>query len=253
MPTLTGRITHLPPDGVDPRINLQPEKVRVETDYTEINFDGTGNEVRTITSLTTGVPFWGDAPASWDFVWFDKVRLPGICRITGNVKRRVDPKAISGKKGKKVTVLGDDAAEVSIKLLLWTQKHLSTFTQLVNALKFKLQHAKGTAGTAIGDYPVVNVFHPSLNMYRINMLHVLEYTILQPEGDDGKYSVSIKCLQASLKEPKSSDAAVVSPTASGTIVSRGPGAIPEKLNATQAPKPSAVNFSSAQNYSRNPP
>lgn len=227
-----------------------------EVDYTNIRFDGNdADSDGSYSSDKTGVPFWGALPSAWDFVYFGQFKLPGICRVSGDIKRRSDPKAISGKKGKTHTFLGDDAAEFEIKIRMWTAEHLQTYVALVKAWKPSLEKIKGTTGNKIADYPVFDIFHPALNVYEIHQCHLLAFGILEPEGDDGFYSSKIKCVQYTPNEIRDKSG-TGTPGQSGTILSRGAGAIAEKVDEqskkSSTPKPSEVNFSANVNYSQAP-
>lgn len=205
-------------------------------DLTRTVVDGRFRLTSSISTVAGEIPFWGDAPLAWDTVVIGRTLLPGIARITGAVKRRVDRKKAVGKHGHTVTYLGDDAAEFSIALMLWTSDHLQKFHDLVTFLKsLKPEKAAGINADQKISARVANVYHPALSIYGITLAHVLEYGMPEPDGDDGKYRVVLKCLEyipvrdSGVSTPKTTTGDV------GTL--KKAGILNPKPSANNAPDP----------------
>lgn len=80
-------------------------------------------------------PFWGDSPQTWDTIYFDNQRMPGIVKVKGHVGRRCDKKKSPGLNGTTVTFLGEDPAEFSVSFILWTDEHLRGYRAIVEYLR----------------------------------------------------------------------------------------------------------------------
>lgn len=190
-------------------------------------------------SISTGapVPFWGVDPQAWDSVIIDgKTRLPGVAQISGQVKRRVEKKRAAGRHGTAVTYLGDEAAEFTISLKLWTQEHLSDFVAIIRSVSSKKPAevaATSKANTKI-KAPVLQVFHPVLAIYGVTQMHILEHSMPEPT-DGGVYSVKLGCLEY-LPPEKSQAKNVNTPTSGGKS---GAGDL-TKLRAVYNPKEPVV-------------
>lgn len=217
------------------------------------------------TSFTSssGVPFWGDAPESWDTVSIAGWSLPGLCRVGGKVKRRVDSKKAAGVNGKRITYVSDDVAEFSVTVRMWTADHLKTYEKLLKFLRSLVLSSSEGASMKTGaaerlidqrkkalpdssKFPLVpvEIRHPALDLLRIKAAHVMEYGLPEPDGDaaEGIYLATIEFEEyvpdsigkrGKVKTPKGA--------VDSSINSRGPGAIGRKL---QQPKPSETNAAS---------
>lgn len=102
-------------------------------DLTRSPLEGAGTKV--IQTPSSGVPFWGEDPISWDTVFIAGVRLPGLAKVTGNTKRRHVKKNVPGKHGSTVTFTGDEPTEFTVTVRLWTPEHLADFAKVVQFLK----------------------------------------------------------------------------------------------------------------------
>lgn len=152
----------------------------------------------TPTQTTGEVPFWGDSPGQWDTVVFNgSIALPGICKVSGRVVRRVDRKKSPGKHGQTVTYLGDEAAEFEIHLQMWTAEHLDSYVNIVRKLKTlkpKTQ-AQGIDSRKKISATILTMSHPALAIFKISLAHVLEYSLPEADGDSGSFKATLKCLQ----------------------------------------------------------
>lgn len=205
-------------------------------DLSKTTTDGRDRVSSTLSTVSASIPFWGNDPASWDTVRIGSYTLPGVARLSGAIKRRVDRKKSTGKHGSTVTYLGDEAAEFTITVTMWTSIHLESFYQIVNWLKsLKPERAAGLSSSQKISAKVVPVYHPALSVFSVTLAHVLEYGLPEPDGDDGKFRASLKCLQY-----------IPPSVASGGGVSTPTGPTTGDLDSVQrsriiTPKPSTSN------------
>lgn len=160
--------------------------------------DQTGSGITTASEA----PFWGDEPESWDTAFVAGIKLPGVCRVKGGVKRKFDRKHTSGRNGPSVTYTGDDAAEFSIVVKVWTPEHLQELAAVVSRLKsmrgeVTTKTSAGTGGlvgtattwtpsaTPKSKFPqmALEVRHPTLSLIGITAAHLIEMSIPEPAGE----------------------------------------------------------------------
>ncbi len=204
-------------------------------------------------TTSSAVPFWGDAPDSWESVIVAGWRLPGVCAIDGKVRRRHDKKSTAGTNGSTVTYIGDDQAEFTVTVRLWTAEQLSAYAKLVGYLRSMVLSSTEASRLSISKaetlidnrqksltlyskFPIapVDVVHPVLSLHGIKSAHVLEYGFPKPKGDaaQGVYEASIRFLEY----VPGAKGGVSTPKQSVDLVKRfGPGALGNKA------KPSATN------------
>lgn len=199
------------------------------------------------------VPFWGDAPESWESVVVAGYRLPGVCAIDGKVRRRHDRKQTPGTNGSTVTYIGDDQADFTVTVRMWTPEHLDSYAKLVDYLRAmvvgsteasklslsateKLIDQRQKNLRAYSKFPIapVDISHPTLSLYGIKSAHVLEYGFPKPKGDAsvGIYEATIHFLEY----VPGAKGGTSTPKQSVDLVKRfGTGALGKKL------KPSLTN------------
>lgn len=201
----------------------------------------------------SAVPFWGDAPEAWEGVVVAGYRLPGVCAIEGKVKRRHDSKKTPGANGSTVTYIGDDQADFTVTLRLWTPEHLATYAKIVGYLRSMVVGTAEASKLSISaaerlidarqknlkpssKFPIapVDVFHPVLSLHGIKSAHVLEYGFPKPKGEAaaGVYEATIHFLEY----VPGAKGSVATPKQSVDLVKRfGDGALGGRL------KPSRTN------------
>lgn len=118
------------------------------------------------------VPWWGDDPDSWEAVWLDGERLPGLSFITGEVGIRVSRKKVAGKHGESRVQFGYEAAKLQIHLVIWKKEHLDAWNK-------QLQTLRPRAGR--GQPGVVSISHPATTQMGINFVEVIHVGLLQLE------------------------------------------------------------------------
>ncbi len=77
---------------------------------------------------------WPDELSLWETIYFNGQRAPGLCRVRGGRRRRLDSKTAFGSSGSAVTSGGYEPAEFQITLRLWSAVHFSRWCALVNVL-----------------------------------------------------------------------------------------------------------------------
>lgn len=127
---------------------------------------------RTPMDAVQSVPWWGDDPDSWEAVWFDGERLPGLSFITGQVGIRVSRRKVAGKHGESRVQFGYEAAKLQVNLVIWTQEHLDAWNK-------QLQTLRPRAGR--GQPGVVSISHPATTQMGINFVEVIHVGLLKLE------------------------------------------------------------------------
>jgi hypothetical protein len=211
-------------------------------------------------TAAAAVPFWGDSPESWETVVIAGYRLPGVCTLDGKVRRRHDKKNTAGTNGSTVTYVGDDQAEFSVTVTMWTSEHLDTYGNIIDFLRsmtsaelttrsltsseHQASSKKNTTSRPFSKFPVVplDLVHPVLSLHRIKSAHVIEYGFPKAKGDasSGIYEAVIRFLEyvpgqkGAVSTPKSA-----ADNLNLDINKRyGDGALPK---AAKAAKPSVAN------------
>lgn len=131
----------------------------------------TAQQLDDSTRSQSAIPFWGDDPDAWDTIFFAGEAAPGLAKVTGEVKNRVDKKMLPGTNGAKMTHIGYEPAEVDVELRLWMPEQLKAFADLVKQLRPRRNSP-----------PPVTVNHPALALYEIRSAQMLSIGL--PEYDD---------------------------------------------------------------------
>lgn len=179
-----------------------------------------------------GVPFWGDEPDAWDTAWVGGHRLPGLCRVEGSAKRRVDQKRKSGHNGVSVTYTGDDAAKFTIHVTLWTAEQLSQMADILKSLRSSANDAPGVKPSK-SKFPkgVLDVRHPALALLGITAAHLVEYDAPKQDGGpaSGKYVMGLRFLEHT-RSPGSGKASTPVPTIQGRSGALDPFVVKKKTS-----------------------
>lgn len=207
-------------------------------------------------STSQGVPFWGDAPESWETVVVAGYSLPGICSLDGKVTRRHDKKKSPGVNGATLTYISDDQAAFTVTVRMWTPEHLATYEKVIgfirNMVLASSEAKKNTLSQSekiidkrqkernqYSKFPIapVDIVHPVLTLHRIKAAHVIEYGFPKAKGDpaEGIYEATIHFLEY----VPGSKGSVVTPKSALNLETRyGKGALGDQLAKS---KPSTVN------------
>lgn len=194
-----------------------------------LDYSGISSGGFRVSSNNRSIPFWGDSPEVWDTVIFDGLPLPGTCVVGGKAYEvKTDHKKPPGTHGASVTTLGRHPAEPEFKLTLWMPEHLRNFAAIMDSFIPRSGKAVGRA---------VPVIHPNLSLYKIKAVK-LETASFLMEREPQVYEVTLKCVEASLKNGK----VATKPTDDSSIISRGPGAVArEAARRTAAADPGSTN------------
>lgn len=128
---------------------------------------------RTPMDAVQSVPWWVEDPDSWEAVWLDGARLPGVSFITGQVGLRHKRRRAAGVHGDNPVQFGYEAAKLSIELVLWTKEHLAAWSKQLQRLRPR---------AARGQPPGVSISHPATTMLGINFVEVIHVSLLKCES-----------------------------------------------------------------------
>jgi len=143
-------------------------------------------------AASTGVPFWGDQPESWDRVILGGQELPGLAEVDGEISQRLDRKKVPGQNGETVTHLGWEPTAVDITLELWTAEHLRRFVELADIIKPKFQK---------GPPKPVDIYYPALEAFRIRAVTIVKCSLPKPRSRGADiFVVKMKALEFQYKE-----------------------------------------------------
>ncbi len=155
------------------------------------------------------VPFWDDPPNQiepsnnqlnpWDVCVLGGIPLPGIARVNSKTHSRYQVKPVKNQNYQTITFLGYDPAEIIIENRIWTKVHLNMLTaQLPNLLpKFGPQQPSQKEGLTDAELRrlAIGVYHPSLALYGISALIILDIDILTQTSTPGVFQQKFHCLQ----------------------------------------------------------
>lgn len=124
---------------------------------------------------------------AWDYVTLGGFELPGILEEPPKVEpsRKVDKKNGPGLDGATLTWHGYEQPEVTLKLLLWTEDHWTTWQQLVPFIMPR-------PGKPPADPFAID--HPMLAAYGIDKVMVTKVSGLEKASKPGVMRVTIVCL-----------------------------------------------------------
>lgn len=207
-------------------------------DFTQVRPDNS-RAAKSNVIATSGIPFWGDSPASWDTATIAGQSFPGLCVVTGGVKRTLDAKRVAGRNGAKQTHIGDEPAEFTIVIKLWSAAHLRNYQTIIDFLK--AQTATGVKASKFSVKPL-QVSHPTLTLHGINAAHVVEYGFLEPAGEADVFKAAMK-FKEYVPDATAKRGGVVTPNGpvpDTSLTSNGKGAIGKPYDESIR-KPSSTN------------
>lgn len=135
-----------------------------------------------------GTDWDGRYRSPWDVFVFGGRTWPGVVSIDGQKSYRVDQRFVPGLEGAKMTNLGLDASEVTIRLRLWTAAQWSEWEQIAPTLM-------PPAGKAVGQNKPrpTTCYHPALAPLGITALYPVSIGVPRVQG--GLAEIQIKFLQ----------------------------------------------------------
>jgi hypothetical protein len=179
---------------------------------------------------TGSIPFWGSAPDAWDTVVLGGVALPGIATPSGWLEQRLFKKRSPKKHGQTVVFNGWGAAQVEVRLEIWTPDQWEAFVGVVKRIVIP-PPKKGVP-------PPLSISHPAVAVLGVTAVHV-EKIYMPKMIRPGVMQIDLKCEQFLPDELR--------PAAGGTnkqtfdITTLGPGALNRPAGGaapTTNPKPS---------------
>lgn len=190
------------------------------------NEDFTGNGGSNIANESdfidsSNVPFWGDAPQSWNTIILGGFKLPGVVTVLGKAfEVRADRKKIPGVSGETLTTLGREPCEPEIKVKLWKKQHLTDFLSLIKSFL--------PVGSQVLP-PPVTVIHPALAMFKVRAIRVMKCSY-PVETQPGVFEVTLN-----FREFFAGKGGKPKTDKSPKIVNEGPGAVAQKINKLRTP------------------
>ena len=146
-------------------------------------------------SLAAGdVSFWDPgapveaftSPSAWDRMVIGDDELPGIVRITGGRRSKLDVKNSPGTDAATLTSLGREPAEIHVLLRMWTPAQLQSWQRIV-----KILHPGMGKGIGVP----WDVDHPALHLLGIHSLILVDVGVTQPGGEPGVTETHLRFLE----------------------------------------------------------
>jgi hypothetical protein len=131
---------------------------------------------------TGGGEVFGDGITSiWDRFVVAGRALPGVATVDGAKRVRLDERSASGSDGASLTHQGNDGAQVTVRLRMWTADQVEEWGR--REKEFLARAGKSRPK------PVV-VYHPALAIHGIKSLFVKEVGLLRVQaGGSGEVSI----------------------------------------------------------------
>lgn len=107
---------------------------------------------------------WPDQLSPWDCIYFSGQRAPGIARVDGGRRRRIDHRQSPGASGETAANMGYDPGEFTITLTIWTSMQWAALQQLMSTIQ--------PPPTAKVQPKAVKVQHPALNVLNIYDVYI---------------------------------------------------------------------------------
>jgi hypothetical protein len=148
-----------------------------------------------------GVPFWKDAVRIYDRVVIAGFEFPGLARVKGELRRKLDKKAPKGVNGGTTTDDGEDHHPVEVEIRLYTREDWQRFELIVPFISPK----------SLGKRVAVTIDYPTLALFGINTIYVESVTI--PDFVDDKRQHMVCTIRANEWRPPPKPAPSKSSTA----------------------------------------
>lgn len=145
-----------------------------------------------------------DNPEAWDVIRVGGVDSPGVCTVTGFVRKHEwDKKKGKGAAGETITFVQLPAADGKVKFQLWTRQHFVDWATFRLQLKYD--------PTKKAPQPV-DIYYPALADIEIHSVVTENIGAIEHEGGN-LYSITVDFLEYRPPPPAS---AVTTPTGSKT-------------------------------------
>ncbi len=148
------------------------------------------------------IPFWGFDPpndvaddfsanaTAWDVVYLGGIRAPGIASVRTRRAHRIDHRISPGDSAMQISNLGPERVDVEITLTLWTAAQWQAWQDLAPRI-FKNPGKLGT----LEPQEAIEVWHPSLQVYRITSLYCFELGVPEPASQPGVRKVQLRFVE----------------------------------------------------------
>lgn len=157
----------------------------------------------------SGPAHWDDKPIPWDALYITGHIAPGIVDdISIDRGFKVDEKGGAGVNGATLTVQGLNLAAITIKLKLWTRRHVQMADQLVYSIFLRPKQTNTVKPFDFG--------HPLLETHGLRSLLVVDVSGPTKPTDDGFQFLTLKCKEFLQPPPKPKTSATTTPKAADT-------------------------------------
>jgi hypothetical protein len=157
---------------------------------------------------------------SWDVIYLRSLRVPGLAEVDHGREHRIHKRSAIGNDGTQITSLGYKAADITIKVRLWTPQQLRDFEMIT------IPSVQPRPGKAQLRPQAVQVEYPSLSMWGISNLFVTKVVGPKKTGTVGVWEVTLTATE------------VTQLVAVGTTTARG-GSIAQQPNVANQPTPAS--------------
>ncbi len=127
------------------------------------------------------------SPNPYDVVVIAGRKTPGVAKVHAVPSRKVDRKKPAGSDGERPTFHGYVAAEVDVRIWIWTPDQLEVYDALVREVLWPAQSKQ--------DPVALSIYHPELDRLRIKSVAIVSPSTL----DDGRVPqervAMIKCVE----------------------------------------------------------
>lgn len=132
---------------------------------------------------------WIEDPAAWSTCTIAGVKIPGLSSVDGKgFDNRVDRKKIPGSNGQRITQIGFDPADFTIRTRVWTKTQLNSYLAVVSSVKPKKK----------GSLPdPVTIDHPALTLWGVTSCLVLSGSIPKANNEEAPqwYTIELHCIE----------------------------------------------------------
>lgn len=132
--------------------------------------------------VASDIPFWKDLPQAYDHPVIAGYELPGVARISAELRRKLDKKNAKGIDGATITDDGEDQAPIEITVRLYNREHWQRFQALV-----PLINPKGS-----GKKTAVSIDYPTLALFGINLMYVEAVSVPEFRDNPKRMESTIK-------------------------------------------------------------
>jgi len=172
---------------------------------------------------------WPDQLSLWETIKLNGLRAPGICRVEGGRRRRIDERFANGSSGVTPANMGYDCGRFTITLTLWTPKQLEQLRAMLDLIQ--------PPPTAKVQPRAVRAEHPALLLWKIDTIYIEGVEFPRHIGKQ-IFEVVIDAVEYLL--PQNEGAAKEQPSAPSTDLGGGTWSVPQPRPMPADPSATAV-------------